>query len=107
MSPVPSSEPLPNPDEPQPTLVPFAVGDRVRLGLRPPYLKTADPMPMLRPPDTVALGDEGVILDCRPGGFWVVRFTPGCFLVDSKYLERVALFTASAADHTNIDEVAT
>lgn len=67
----------------------FAVGDRVRLIARPPYVKTADPMPMLRPPDVIALGEEGTILDRRPGGYWGIRFTKGAYLLDSQYLELV------------------
>lgn len=67
----------------------FAVGDRVRLIAQPPYLKTAEPMPMLRSADVVALGEEGTILDRRPGGYWGVRFPSGAFLVDSQYLEVV------------------
>lgn len=66
----------------------FNIGDRVRLISSPPYMKTAEPKPMLRPPQIVALGEEGVILDRRPGG-WSVRFTKGAFLMDSKYLELV------------------
>ena len=64
----------------------FAVGDRVRIATMPPYIKTADPMPMLRPPNVVALGEEGTILDRRPGGYWMIRFTNGTFLLDSEYL---------------------
>ncbi|MEM8602825.1 MAG: NAD(P)H dehydrogenase assembly family protein, partial [Cyanobacteria bacterium P01_H01_bin.121] len=37
----------------------FRVGDRVRLATRPPYFKTTDPMPMLRPPDLVPVGEVG------------------------------------------------
>ena len=66
----------------------FTVGDRVRLTSLPPYFKTADPMPMLRPPDVLRVGDEGIILDRRTGGYWGVRFDRGAFLVDSQYLER-------------------
>ncbi|PZU98534.1 MAG: DUF3148 domain-containing protein [Leptolyngbya sp.] len=65
----------------------FAVGDRVRLAALPPYFKTADPMPMLRPADTVPLGAEGVILSRRPGGYWGIKFDKGSFLVDSQFLE--------------------
>lgn len=65
----------------------LAVGDRVRLILLPPYVKTADPMPMLRPASVLNLGEEGVVVDRRPGGFWGVRFTGGAFLLDSQYLE--------------------
>jgi hypothetical protein len=65
----------------------FAVGDRVRVVTLPPYVKTADPMPMLRPSTVVSLGEEGIIVDRRPGNFWSVRFTHGAFLIDSEYLE--------------------
>ncbi len=67
----------------------FAVGDRVRLIDLPPYFKTADPMPMLRPADTLPLGAEGVVQSRRPGGYWGIRFDQGGFLVDSQYLEKV------------------
>ncbi|NET54407.1 MAG: DUF3148 domain-containing protein, partial [Merismopedia sp. SIO2A8] len=46
----------------------FKVGDRVRVIKLPPYVKTAEPMPMLRPPEVIHIGEEGVILDRRPGG---------------------------------------
>ena len=64
----------------------FSVGDRVQLVALPPYIKTADPMPMLRPPDLLQVGDEGLVLDRRPGGYWGVRFDRGAFLIDSQYL---------------------
>jgi hypothetical protein len=67
----------------------LAVGDRVSLSSAPPYLKTADPMPMLRPPDLVHVGEVGVVLDCRPGAMWSVKFGRGVFLIDGKYLERL------------------
>ncbi len=63
------------------------VGDRVKLVMLPSYVKTADPMPMLRPPDVLTVGEKGVILDRRPGGYWGVRFTQGAFLLETKYLE--------------------
>ena len=37
----------------------FSIGDKVRLAEVPTYLKTADPMPMLRPPDLISLGEQG------------------------------------------------
>ncbi|MFE4105615.1 regulatory protein SipA [Almyronema epifaneia] len=73
-------------ETPQP-MADFAVGDRVRLTTPPPYLKTADTMPMLRPPDLVQLGEEGTIVDRRPGGYWGVKFERGTFLIDSQYIE--------------------
>jgi hypothetical protein len=65
----------------------ISVGSKVRLTSLPPYLKTAEPMPMLRPPDLLAIGDEGTVIDRRPGGYWGVKFDRGAFLLDSKYLE--------------------
>ena len=55
----------------------------------PPYVKTAEPMPMLRPPNVIRLGEEGTVLDQRPGGYWGIRFEKGAFLMDSKYIEAV------------------
>ncbi len=66
----------------------FVVGDRVKIVSLPPYLKSADPMPMLRPPDLVKLGDEGTILSRKPGGYLGVRFSQGTFLIDGQYLEK-------------------
>ena len=63
------------------------VGDRVKLIALPPYVKTAEPMPMLRSPDILEIGAEGVILDRRPGGYYAVHFPNGSFLLDGQYLE--------------------
>lgn len=63
------------------------VGAPVRLIARPPYLKTADPMPMLRPPDLLAIAAEGMVVDRRPAGYWGVKFDRGTFLLESQYLE--------------------
>ncbi|HEY9624453.1 MAG TPA: DUF3148 domain-containing protein [Crinalium sp.] len=65
----------------------FAVGDRVRVISLPSYVKTADPMPMLRPPNVIQVGEEGVVIDRRPGGYWGVRFSKGPFLIDSQHIE--------------------
>jgi hypothetical protein len=67
----------------------FAIGERVRVVALPPYVKTAEPMPMLRPPDVIQIGEEGVVIDRRPGGYWGVRFAAGAFLMDSQYIESV------------------
>ena len=67
----------------------LAVGDRVRVTILPAYVKTAEPMPMLRPPDVIQLGEEGVILRREPGGYWAVRCERGVFLLESNYFERV------------------
>ncbi len=67
----------------------FLVGDRVRVVALPSYIKTAEPMPMLRPPNLIYIGEEGIVLDRRPGGYWGVRFSRGAFLLESQYLEAI------------------
>lgn len=67
----------------------FIVGSKVRVVALPPYVKTADTMPMLRPPDIIQLGEEGIVVDRRPGGYWSIRFTRGTFLIDSQYIESI------------------
>ncbi|PSF35195.1 DUF3148 domain-containing protein [Aphanothece hegewaldii CCALA 016] len=67
----------------------ITIGGKVRLITLPPYLKTAEPMPMLRPADLLEIGAEGVVIDRRPGGYWGVRFAKGSFLLESQYLEVV------------------
>jgi hypothetical protein len=59
----------------------FVVGDRVCLLQSVPYLKTADPMPMLRPPDLVATGEVGAVSEIRPLDQLAVRFRRGTFLL--------------------------
>lgn len=73
----------------------FSIGDRVRVIALPRYVKTAEPMPMLRPPDVIHIGEEGIILDRRPGGYWGVRFTKGAFLIDGQYIESVNANTST------------
>lgn len=68
----------------------FVVGEKVRVVALPPYVKTAEPMPMLRPADVISIGEEGVVIDRRPGGYWGVRFARGAFLMDSQYIEAIA-----------------
>lgn len=81
----------------------FAIGEKVRVVALPPYVKTAEPMPMLRPPDMIHIGEEGVVIDRRPGGYWGVRFARGAFLMDSQYIEAVA--TASEPDWPSSEHI--
>ncbi|MGB3402089.1 MAG: DUF3148 domain-containing protein [Microcoleaceae cyanobacterium] len=67
----------------------FAIHQKVRVMALPPYVKTAEPMPILRPANVLKLGEVGTILDRRPGGYWGVRFDKGAFLMESQYLEAV------------------
>jgi hypothetical protein len=67
----------------------ITVGNKVKLIALPPYLKTAEPMPMLRSPDLLKVGERGIIINRRPGGYWGVKFANGAFLLDSQYLELI------------------
>ena len=67
----------------------FSIGDRVRVISLPTYIKTADPMPMLRPPNVLSVGEEGVVLGRKPGNYWSIRFAKAAFLLESQHLEPV------------------
>ncbi len=75
-----------SPEIPDPT--PFAVGDGVYLRQRQRYLKTADPMPMLRPPDLVDPDEQGQVVAIKARDQLAVRFRRGTFLVDADQLSR-------------------
>ena len=65
----------------------FSIGDKVYLKLPMRYLKTADPMPMLRPPDLVSSEEFGQIVGIRPFDTAEVRFRRGTFLIPIDRLE--------------------
>jgi Protein of unknown function (DUF3148) len=65
----------------------FTIGSTVKIIILPPYVKTADPRPMLRPAQLVSLGEIGTVIDRLPGEHWAVEFDRGTFLIDSQYLE--------------------
>lgn len=67
----------------------IAVGKKVKVVVLPPYVKTAEPMPMLRPPNVIRLGEEGTVIEQKPGNYWAVRFENAAFLVDRQYIELV------------------
>ena len=64
-----------------------SIGDKVILKVSQPYLKTSDPMPMLRPPDLVSLDEIGEILALLPKGMAEVRFRRGAFILNLDDLE--------------------
>ena len=59
-----------------------SIGDKVTLKVLQPYLKTSDPMPMLRPPDLVAFDEIGEILALLPKGMVEVKFRKGAFILN-------------------------
>ncbi|MFL0746763.1 MAG: NAD(P)H dehydrogenase assembly family protein [Prochlorococcus sp.] len=58
-----------------------AIGEQVRLNVPLPYLKTADPMPMLRPSDLISPDEFGEVVELRAKGIAAVRFRQGTFLI--------------------------
>ena len=67
-----------------------SVGDRLRLTAAQTYLKTADPMPMLRPPDLVSVGEIGEVIALHPLETVAIRFRRGAFLIPLSQLEPAA-----------------
>ncbi len=65
----------------------FSVGEKVSLQVPLPYLKTADAISMLRPPDLVSLDEVGVIIGIRPNNLLEVKFRRGNFLIPSERLK--------------------
>lgn len=70
-----------------PAAAPWPLGSSVQLAQRLPYLKTADPMPMLRPGDLVDAEEIGEVVAVRPQALVAVRFRRGTFLIDGQALQ--------------------
>jgi len=60
----------------------FEINDKVKLIAPVSYLKTSDNMPMLRPPDLVAIDEIGEILSFKSPDTVEVKFRRGSFLID-------------------------
>ncbi|WP_254955884.1 MULTISPECIES: NAD(P)H dehydrogenase assembly family protein [unclassified Cyanobium] len=73
------------PEAAEPVLI--HLGDAVRLRQPLRYLKTADPMPMLRPPDLVDPGEVGRVVEIRALELRAIRFRRGTFLINLSDLE--------------------
>jgi hypothetical protein len=69
---------------------PLQLGQAVRLRHGVPYLRSAEPMPMLRPPDLVDREEIGQVQELRGLGRVAVRFRRGCFLIDAADLEAIS-----------------
>ena len=67
----------------------FKINQKVKLIAPLPYLKTSENMPMLRPPDLVAIDEIGEVLSLRSPETVEVKFRRGKFLIDIDKLEKV------------------
>ena len=68
-------------------LMEFEIQDKVKLIAPVSYLKTSDNMPMLRPPDLVAIDEVGEIISIKSPDTVEVKFRRGSFLLDVDKIE--------------------
>ena len=66
----------------------FEVKDKVKFIMPVSYLKTSDNMPMLRPPDLVAIDEVGEVISIKSPDTVEVKFRRGCFLIDIDKIEK-------------------
>ena len=67
----------------------FNIKDKVKLIMPLSYLKTSENMPMLRPPDLVAIDEIGEIISIKSITTVEIRFRRGTFLIDLDKIEKV------------------
>ena len=67
----------------------FEIKDKVKLIMPLPYLKTSDNMPMLRPPDLVAIDEIGEVLSIKSPDTLEIKFRRGTFLIDIDKIEKI------------------
>ena len=67
----------------------FNIQDKVKLIVPLSYLKTSDNMPMLRPPDLVAIDEVGEIISINSPNTVVIKFRRGSFLIDIEKIEKI------------------
>ena len=67
----------------------FEINDKVKLIAPVSYLKTSDNMPMLRPPDLVAIDEIGEILSVKSLDVVEVKFRRGTFLIEIDNIEKI------------------
>ena len=67
----------------------FKVNQKVKLIAPLRYLKTSENMPMLRPPDLVAIDEIGEVISLRTPKTVEVKFRRGNFLIDVDKLESI------------------
>ena len=67
----------------------FNIQDKVKLIVPLSYLKTSDNMPMLRPPDLVAIDEVGEIISIKSPNNVEIKFRRGSFLIDTDKIEKI------------------
>ena len=69
----------------------FNIQDKVKLKNPLSYLKTSDNMPMLRPPDLVAIDEVGEITAIKSPHTVEIKFRRGSFLIDIEKIEKTKI----------------
>ena len=67
----------------------FEIKEKVKLIAPVSYLKTSDNMPMLRPPDLVAIDEIGEILSIKSPESVEVKVRRGAFLIAIDKIEKI------------------
>ena len=67
----------------------FKINDRVKLIMPLSYLKTSENMPMLRPPDLVAIDEIGEIISIKSPETVEIKFRRGSFLIDIDKIKKI------------------
>ena len=67
----------------------FKINQKVKLKSPLSYLKTSENVPMLRPPDLVAIDEIGEVISLKSPETVEVKFRRGKFLIDIDKLEKV------------------
>ena len=67
----------------------FEIKDKVKLIAPVSFLKTSDNMPMLRPPDLVAIDEIGEIISIKSPDTVEVKFRRGSFLINVDKIKRI------------------
>ena len=67
----------------------FNIKDKVKLKVPLSYLKTSENMPMLRPPDLVAIDEVGEIISIKSLDTVEIKFRRGAFLIDTNKIEKI------------------
>ena len=69
----------------------FSIKDKVKLKNPLSYLKTSENMPMLRPPDLVAIDEIGEIIAIKSPDTVEIKFRRGSFLIDTEKIEKTQI----------------
>ena len=69
----------------------FDIQDKVKLIVPLSYLKTSENMPMLRPPDLVAIDEIGEIISIKSPSTVEIKFRRGSFLIDTDKIEKTKI----------------